>query len=295
MEQGIIEVRPDLQIFYRDVGEGEPPVVVPLACWTEDFDQLATNRRIFYYDPRGRGLSSAIAVEEASFDADLSDLAAVHTNSGSEKIALIGWSYFGGLVARYGMLHPERISRIITIGGLPIRRNPWIDMIEREAGERMTVVEPDLVRRMCESDGPEQFHAFWKVFEATRMGRPPVRPAPNRLADISNEWPENFFPRAQHIMRSLGDWDWREDANRLTMPLLVIGGSADVAPGAALEWAEYAPNARLLLMDRVGHFPAFENPDEFFRVVDQFLSGEWPAEAETISRRKASVNRAMTT
>jgi pimeloyl-ACP methyl ester carboxylesterase len=295
MEQGIIEVRPDLQIFYRDVGEGEPPVVVPLACWTEDFDQLANKRRLLYYDPRGRGLSSAIAVDEASFDADLSDLAAVHANSGSEQIALIGWSYFGGLVARYAMLYPERVSRVITIGGLPIRRDPWMDMIEREAGERMAVVDPDLVRRMRESDGPEQFHAFWTVFEATRMGRPPVRPAPKRLADISNEWPENFFPRGQRIMQSLGDWDWREDARRLTMPLLVIGGSADVAPEAAPEWAEYAPNARVLMMDRVGHFPAFENPQLFFRIVDQFLRGEWPAEAEPFPRRKASANRAMTT
>jgi pimeloyl-ACP methyl ester carboxylesterase len=294
MEQGIIEVRPDLQIFYRDVGEGEPPVVVPLACWTEDFDQLANKRRMFYYDPRGRGLSSAIAVEEASFDADLSDLAAVHANSGSDQITLIGWSYFGGLVARYAMLHPESVSRVITIGGLPIRRNPWIDIIEREASDRMAAVDPDLVRQMREGNGPEQFHAFWKLFEATRMGRPPVRPAPNRLADISNEWPENFFPRGQRIMQSLGDWDWREDAKRLTPPLLVIEGSADVAPGAAREWAEYAPNARVLMMDRVGHFPAFEDPEGFFRAVDRFLSGEWPVEAEAIPHREASVNRAMT-
>ncbi len=288
MEQGIIEVRPDLQIFYRDAGEGEPVVIIPLACWMESaqgavresaaHESLKT--RIVFYDPRGRGQSSAIPVADASFDADISDLAAVHANSGAEQVALVGWSYYGGVVARYAMLYPERVARVITIGGLPLRKRPWIDLIEQQAAERMAKVDPALVRQMREGAGPDQFTAFWKIFEATRMGRPPVSKPPRRLADMSNEWPENVFPRGARAMESLGEWDWREDAKRLTMPLLVIQGAADIAPDAAREWAESAPNARVLMMEGVGHFPAFEDPDRFFGIVHQFLQGEWPSEAE---------------
>lgn len=125
------------------------------------------------------------------------------------------------------------------------------------------------------------------------MGRPPACNPSARLAEISNEWPENVFPRGARAMESLGEWDWREDAKRLTMPLLVIQGAADIAPDSAREWAEYAPNARVLMMEGVGHFPAFEDPDRLFRIVHQLLEGEWPSETEPGAAAGTLVDRAM--
>ena len=46
MEQDIIEVRPDVQIFYRDIGPGESGANIPLACWLESFDPLAREGKI---------------------------------------------------------------------------------------------------------------------------------------------------------------------------------------------------------------------------------------------------------
>jgi pimeloyl-ACP methyl ester carboxylesterase len=39
----------------------------------------------------------------------------------------------------------------------------------------------------------------------------------------------------------------------------------------AKAWASVLPNAQLLLMDGVGHFPYVEVPERFFEAVDQFL------------------------
>ena len=280
MEQGIIEIRPDLQIFYRDVGEGEQTVIVPLASFTEDFDRLAVGRRMVYYDPRGRGRSSSIPLEEASFEADLADLEAVQRNAGGGKAILIGWSYYGGVVARYAMLHPERVRSAIMISGMPIRKQPWMEIIGQQESARAAEVDPALMARMQEGRGPEQFDAFWQIFQTTRMARPPARELPRYLRESPNEWPDSFLPRAARTIESMGDWDWREDARRLGAPMLVIEGARDYAPDAAREWAEYAPNARVIMLDGIGHAPMLEDPERFFGVVEHFLNGEWPAEAE---------------
>lgn len=67
-----------------------------------------------------------------------------------------------------------------------------------------------------------------------------------------------------------------------TVPLrsLIIHGTVDPIPLAtAQEWASILPNARLLALPNVGHFPYLEAPDQFFAAIDTFLAGTWPAEA----------------
>jgi len=64
--------------------------------------------------------------------------------------------------------------------------------------------------------------------------------------------------------------------------VLVLHGSQDPIPvSAAKEWAAAFPNARLLLLEGVGHFPYVEAPGAFFPAVDVFLAGEWPKEAQS--------------
>jgi pimeloyl-ACP methyl ester carboxylesterase len=281
MEQGIIEVTPDIQIFYRDVGEGEHVIIIPLASWADVFDRLATGRRVVSYDPRGRGRSTAIAPEAASFDADLADLEAVHRNATDGKATFIGWSYYGGLVARYAMLHPDRVRSVITISGLPIRRSPWMDVIEKQAAERMSRIDPALAARAHNGRGSDQFDASWEVFQKTRMGRRPSHELSRSLRACPNELPQSVLALAARAIQSMGDWDWRDDARRLKTPMLIIEGAADLAPDAAQEWAAYAKNAVLEILDGIGYAPQFEDPGRFFSIIEEFLERESRAGAET--------------
>jgi pimeloyl-ACP methyl ester carboxylesterase len=45
---------------------------------------------------------------------------------------------------------------------------------------------------------------------------------------------------------------------------------------SAAEWRAALPDARLLVLDGVGHFPYLEAPAAFFPAMDVFLRGEWP-------------------
>jgi len=52
---------------------------------------------------------------------------------------------------------------------------------------------------------------------------------------------------------------------------------------SAREWAAALPDARLLLLQGVGHFPYLETPDVFFTAVDTYLRGSWPQGAERVA------------
>jgi pimeloyl-ACP methyl ester carboxylesterase len=90
--------------------------------------------------------------------------------------------------------------------------------------------------------------------------------------EFLNETPDNVtavFTRAQVTM---GDWDWRGEANRVTAPAMFVFGSADILPWeAAQEWAECLPNCSLFKMEGVGHFPSLEAPEIFFPELERFL------------------------
>jgi proline iminopeptidase len=82
-------------------------------------------------------------------------------------------------------------------------------------------------------------------------------------------------------MASLGSWDWRAAMATVPLRTLIIHGTVDPIPLAtAQEWATTLPNARLLTLLNVGHFPYLEAPDQFFAAIDTFMAGAWPAGAK---------------
>ena len=94
------------------------------------------------------------------------------------------------------------------------------------------------------------------------------------------------FVTAQ-IWQSLGDYNLLPSLGVVKAPALVIHGTADVIPVKASEtWAGAMPNARLLLFDKSGHMPQFEQPEIFFKAVETFLKGEFPADAKKVEKPK---------
>lgn len=78
------------------VGTGDETVIVPLAEFhTTRLDDLARNRRLVLYDPRGRGRSDTVPAAKVSLAHNLADLDAIRAAVGAERVVLIGWSGLG--------------------------------------------------------------------------------------------------------------------------------------------------------------------------------------------------------
>jgi pimeloyl-ACP methyl ester carboxylesterase len=269
-----------VELYVRVTGSGAP-VIVPLACWNEEYEALADRNQIILYDPRGRGQSSPASAGCVGFDVDVRDLESVREHLDLEMVALIGWSYYGAVVARYAMQNPERVARLALVGSLPVRAGSLFRAIQEEQNARLQAVAPELMREMATGapHPPDRLQAFWSAFVQVRSAVQPPWPArKSRPSQYANERPELSFPLIGAAMRSLGDWDWRKDAHAVDAPALVIDGAADILPHESCrEWLAALPNARAIVMNGVGHFPSVEHPEAFFSVLREFLLGDWPA------------------
>lgn len=296
--EGFVFIRPGLQLYYRILdggGEGSGTLVVPNANWLGDaLLPLAEGRRLILYDPRSRGRSSVADPRQLSLDEDVADLEAVRRYFGLDRMSLLGTSFHAAITASYALEHPERMERLLLVCPItPRLPGEWKQVLPQTA----ELVHPpgiprleELRREGLEEQDPVAFCRAWFTwFLLPAMMADTSALVLFPLEDVCsfpNEWPRHALSvYFDHILPSMGDWDYRPRLAKLRIPLLVVQGMDDLVPEeASREWAAYAPDARFLPIDGAGHHPYLERPKEFFPAVEAFLQGEWPQGAEVVRR-----------
>jgi proline iminopeptidase len=294
--EGFVFVRPGLQLYYRILGEGGETLVVPNANWLGDaLLPLAEGRRLILYDPRSRGRSSTVTDPRLlNLEEDVADLEAVRRYFGIDRMTLLGSSFHAALTASYALDHPERVERLLLVCPItPRLPGEW----KQEFPQTGELIHPpgiprleELRREGLEEHDPVAFCRAWFTWfllpammsDTSALVRFPLED----VCSFPNEWPRYalgvYF---DHLLPSMGDWDFRPRLPELRMPLLVVQGMDDLVPEeASREWVAYAPDARFLPIERAGHHPYLERPKEFFPAVEAFLQGEWPQGAEVVRR-----------
>ncbi|HMG45873.1 MAG TPA: alpha/beta fold hydrolase [Allosphingosinicella sp.] len=301
--EGFVIVEDGTRLFYKIEGVGPDTLVVvhggpgfSLESVRADFAPLAAHHRVIYYDQRGNGRSSLIGEADAlTVPRHIADLEAIRRHFGLEKMVLLGNSWGGLLISAYAAAHPDRVERLI----LDVAAPPTLDYMREmngrvaaRAAERMSAAEqrrfgeifqtrawlsaPDPVA-ICTDFARLMFRVYAFDPAVTLHFR-------GNLCAGSPEAVRRSLWVNEAILRSFGEFDLRPAVRRVTAPVLVIHGVADVIPLAgARAWAASYPNARLLLMQRWGHLAHLEEPDIFFAAVEEFLAGRWPAAAEPSS------------
>jgi pimeloyl-ACP methyl ester carboxylesterase len=294
--EGFVFVRQGLHLYYRILGEGPETVVVPNANWLADSLQpLAEGRRLLLYDPRSRGRSSTVTDRRhLSLEEDVSDLEAVRRYFGLERMTLLGSSYHAAITALYAAERPDAVERLLLV--CPITPRVPGEWKQETLRPEVLVAPPGMPRLeelrrdgVHQSDPVTYCRAWFTHFllpaqmgDVSGIARFPVED----VCGFPNEWPHHaagvYF---DHIIPKMGDWDFRPRLERLAMPMLVLQGTDDLVPvEASREWAAWAPNARFLPLEGVGHHPYLERPSEFLAAAEPFLRGEWPEGAETVRR-----------
>ena len=294
--EGFVFIRPGLQLYYRILGEGSKTLVVPNANWLGDaLLPLAEGRRLILYDPRSRGRSSTVTDPRLlNLEEDVADLEAVRRYFGLDRMTLLGSSFHAALTASYALEHPERVERLLLVCPItPRLPGEW----KQELPQTGELVHPpgiprleELRREGLEEHDPVAFCRAWFTWfllpammsDTSALVRFPLED----VCSFPNEWPRHALSvYFDHLLPSMGDWDFRPRLPELRMPLLVVQGMDDLVPEeASREWAAYAPDARFLPIERAGHHPYLERPKEFFPAVEAFLQGEWPQGAEVVRR-----------
>jgi len=282
---------PGVRLATRTVGDaGEVVVVVhggpglSMAYFGDDFAELSDDHTLLFYDQRGSGGSTLVSAADAlHVDRFVDDLDAVRRHLDRSRLTLLAHSWGAAVAALYAQRWPERVERLVIVGGMPLRRAELVRAFDglraaRDAAEERALEAAAAAWRADPGDASacRAYHRAWfRPFfadpdHAERSTGDFCAGAPAALAN-KLEAVERF------TMASLGDWDWSSALATVTARTLVVHGDADPIPiSSARAWAAALPHARLLALDGVGHFPYLEAPARFFPAVRTFVAGAWP-------------------
>jgi 2-hydroxy-6-oxonona-2,4-dienedioate hydrolase len=167
-----------------------------------------------------------------------------------ENVHLLGNSLGGHVALVHVLKHPERIKSLILTGSSGLFENGMGDTYPRRGDyeyikkkTEVTFYDPNTATKELVDE----------VFEITR----------NRLKVIK------IIALAKSAIRhNLG-----EELNNIKQPTLLIWGNNDTItpPFVAREFHRLIPNSELHFIDKCGHAPMMEQPEEFNVILDKFL------------------------
>ena len=258
------------ELYYEVAGEGEPLVLVHAGIadgrmWDGQIDAFAERYCVIRPDLRGFGRSPVV---EGSYSHH-ADLRALLDVLEVDRAAFVGCSMGGGAVLDFALENPGRAGALVlvgsAVGGFEFDGAPpeeWDELVAAdEAGDLERVSELEV--RMW-VDGP-------------RRGPDAVDPAVRDLVREMNlialkneatQFGEEQEPDVPAASRLSG----------IQVPTLVLVGDEDRTRtlAAADLLGRALPDARKRAMSGTAHLPNMERPEEFNRLVLDFLEGVKP-------------------
>lgn len=252
--------------FHYEMAGNGPPVVFIHAgiadgrMWEGQFAPLSRWFKVIRYDRRGFGQT---APTEGTFS-HREDLAALLRYWGIERVSLVGCSQGSKAALDFALAYPEQVERLVlsspAISGFqfddpPSPQDEELDAADA-AGDLARVNELEM---QIWIDGP-----YRSPNEVDGELRAMVAEM-NAIA-LANEGIGEEIPSDSAVDR----------VDEVTMPVLVINGGLDVPrTRAAADWlAAELPDVRRVVMSGLTHLPNMEQPEEFNRLVTEFLRGE---------------------
>lgn len=274
MTAGYAEVN-GARLYYEVAGEGHPLVLIHAAIadnrmWNGQFSEFAKHYRVLRYDMRGFGKSVMVDGQYS----DTGDLFALLNFLGMDKAYLLGCSMGGSTALDLTLEHPAMVDVLVmeASGIRGIKFN----------GE-YPALEDELEAALKAGDIARSAELAARIFLAGE-GRTLEQIDPALLAsfmDMVTIALNNEKRRDEHTMPPPEP----PTATRLSemhIPLLYIYGNRDepVIIHIAKTLAQQIPGIQVAMMPGTAHLPSMEQPEEFNRIVLDFLDAHIPTNRE---------------
>lgn len=250
-----IQSAPGVDLFYEDWGTGQPVVLIhgwPLSheMWEAQLTVLPQQGlRCIAYDRRGFGKSSK-PWKGYDYDTLADDLKAVLETLDLRNVTLVGFSMGGGEVVRYlSRYGSERVSKAVLLGSVTpymLKTSDNLDGVDQELF--------DGIIEKIKEDRASFLTGFGKQFFGVNLLNHPVS---QEMLDWCRILALHASPRATiDCVRSFGMTDFRQDMAKVSVPTLIIHGSADqtvpIEP-TGNQSAKMIPGAKYIVYDGAPH------------------------------------------
>lgn len=232
----------------------------------------AAGHRVYALDWRGHGDSEWIGAggyyHFPDYAADLSFI----VPQLAERVTLLAHSMGGGVAVMYAGSAPERVSALISVEGLglpdsdpdtaPDRVRAWVSDLARVADRT-----PRRVTLAQATARLERGFMHFSTAAARYMAEQGTRPDGDARVWKFDPLHQTQTPQPYYVAQARAFW------RRVTCPVLYVDGSETPLglPAADLDERLRILRAQRVTIAGAGHHPHLEQPEEFSRVVLEFL------------------------
>jgi len=235
---------------------------------------LAERYDLLLYDQRGGGRSRVMNNAPIGWQDHVADLASVCDESGIARPSLVGYSWGGMLALLYAIAQlddksiPEP-SRMLLISPAPVtsayRAEFDANLRNRGSAPVITEARAELMASDLRDTDPDAYRQ--RTFE---LGVAGYFADPSKANDLT---PFRVVGRVQQsTWASLGEFDLRPGIARLRQPSQIVFGRDDPIPAASSIDASRALQINPVVIERCGHVPYVEQPQQLWAAIDPFLA-----------------------
>jgi len=271
-----------VELHYRTAGSGTPVVLLSGGPGFDvDYmvpvgDSLPAGYERVFLDQRGTGRSRVanMTAETLTLRIVVDDLEALRIHLKQNRLFLVGHSWGAMLAMAYAAAHPDRIDRLILIGS----GGPTLEFAERFSDNIAARLRPEDVeaRHYWESAdrrGVDRDKAALSAMRAIVPGY--FFDRAKALAFAADLKDDSFHPAVNSmLMGDLGkNYDLRAGLRKVDRPVLIVQGYQDpVGDKTAEDIHALLSKSTVSYINKSGHFPWIEQPEEFRRALAAFLT-----------------------
>ncbi len=270
--------RPGFDLYYQIRGSGPPIVLIPGGpgfvgeVLLPIAERLTPFMTVVTYDQRGTGKSKLSDFSKFKFDYEnlISDLEALRLHLKIDKWSVFGQSWGQVFATQYAARYPHHISKLILASNVGLGEYAFrlrANLFVRQEQEEQKALAELAQKNLNEFENQSEYVRITlpTYFYDTNLGR-----------EIQKQWKDELFSAeafwaiANQALSKTPDPSQR--LRKLTAPTLIIQGRQDPCGEIGAEELKAAiPNAKLVFIDKCGHFSWWEQPEKFFGALIPFL------------------------
>jgi len=247
----------------KKIGQGKDLVLIHgwgmhSGIWEPIIDKFSNQYTLHLVDIPGMGKSHVIDPY------DLNHVVEVISESLPTSFDILGWSLGSLITLKMSLMYPEKIHRMVLVGGTPC----FINQIDWSHGVDIRDFN-DFANKLFKNYKSTMINFYTLQLMHSKNSKLLIK----KLKQIDEAENPPDVKSLQLGLDILLKNDLRDDINKIDHQTLLIVGDMDrLTPKSSSMWLEsHMKKGQLKVIEGASHIPFLSHPDEFFRHLDRFL------------------------
>lgn len=238
--------------------------------------ELSGEHRVILPEQRGTGksLPSPLDSTTVTLEKVTGDLDRLLDSLALEKITVIGHSWGGMLAMHFAATYPGHVQKLVLVGPGPHKKvRKGYEILTSNFYRAMGLGDMEQLQEYEKSQEGKERMRLEPSIEMQRSIRKPyafIRPLPDSLFQKMSVQ-RNTTTTELLVKEIMEVYDVSESLRNYTGEIHIITGRQDIVDFCSYEIKLDIPGTQLHWIEECGHFPMYERPDIFYRVLGTVL------------------------